>query len=151
MTTGRINQVTILNRLRMCRYGAETPPRRAAGVLLLGRGAPEGVPGLQDQTRKTREEPAGHSIAPTEFPKVRSAARTVEPKAVKNRRIGTSSGERQVPSHAQRRLPVPSFPRRSSEVAANGHPSTDPKIRPIGRANGTSAPPSSPRGREWEN
>lgn len=71
-------------------------------------------------------------------------------KAARRRCIGPSRGGHPVPDHARRRLPVPAFPRRSSEVVASGQPSTDPKRRPTDEASGTSVPPGRPRRARWE-
>ena len=74
MTTGRINQVTILPGRHPAERGPPEPPREVAESLV-GRGPvrgpsaqPEGQPGHEAAGR-----PAGYPIAPAEFPKKRSA------------------------------------------------------------------------------
>jgi len=75
MTTGRINQVTILNpgpRPETTRRGG--PPRR--GAERYKEGDPREVdPAERGGPRERRLPPTDYSIAPTEFPKGRSAAR----------------------------------------------------------------------------
>lgn len=73
MTTGRINQVTILD--PQAPWGARGRPTREGGLeLLLGRSAPEDALGQGHPARRTRGAAGDHSIAPTEFPKRQSAA-----------------------------------------------------------------------------
>ena len=67
MTTGRINQVTILNRRR----GEGTPPRREADVSVTKKVGQRRI-AAQPRASEAPEEPrrrATDSIAPTEFPR----------------------------------------------------------------------------------
>ena len=70
MTTGRINQVTILS---PCAEASGQTPRRER--VLPKQGDAEATPVAALIMSKTRSAPATDSIAPTEFPKVWSATR----------------------------------------------------------------------------
>lgn len=73
MTTGRINQVTILNRRR----GAGHPPRgRAALSVTMQVSERECAARRRDPARQEQEGPTTDSIAPTEFPRASATAET---------------------------------------------------------------------------
>src|SRR5690606_25206464 len=73
MTTGRINQVTILNPSATPGEFAPGSPR-GGGALLRGLGSTEVNPAGRAACARRRATPDDHPIAPTEFPKGRSAA-----------------------------------------------------------------------------
>ncbi len=79
MTTGRINQVTILTRSPHAPKGGgrpEDPPEGRSGSLSRSGGGRSQTPGPGYPEPKPGRKPAstGHPIAPTEFPKGWSAA-----------------------------------------------------------------------------
>jgi hypothetical protein len=76
MTTGRINQVTILSpRGDPGEARAGYPPKGAE--LVTRRGEAEPRPAVGAGCASARLAARGHSIAPTEFPKGRSAAGSI--------------------------------------------------------------------------
>jgi len=81
MTTGRINQVTILSP-DAAREGwaPEIPPKGRS--CYKDWGTHEVDPAKRDRKRGRDLPPGGYSIAPTEFPKVRSAVGQSGPKTV---------------------------------------------------------------------
>ena len=75
MTTGRINQVTILNPRGQA---AQTTPQRRRNVLLpKGMSTAKPYPAAGTLPPTGEEHPTTDSIAPTEFPKGWSAARAI--------------------------------------------------------------------------
>lgn len=84
MTTGRINQVTVVQGRQAAQGRAVSPvePSRSWAEQLTSRGAAscEGVrPTRRNGRRKPGDRPTGHPIAPTEFLKGRSTQDPIEP------------------------------------------------------------------------
>src|SRR5207248_8107686 len=77
MTTGRINQVTILNPTR--NRAGHLPEGRRSLSLPKGMNTAKPYPATGTLPPTGEEHPATDSIAPTEFPKGRSAARDIAP------------------------------------------------------------------------
>src|SRR3989337_1509801 len=73
MTTGRINQVTILSPGAAVRRGPGVHPPRGGSGALRELGNRRSGPSRAGPTRWARRTPTDHSIAPTESPKGRSA------------------------------------------------------------------------------
>jgi hypothetical protein len=132
MTTGRINQVTIL-RLREppARRDAQRPPRGWNFCYWEGEG--RSPPDRWHPTRRARRAACGHSIAPTEFPKGRSAAVAIGSQDRHAPLHAPFRWRAPFPGHAQRRLPVGASPRRSFGMVAISQPSTDHRNAPVGR------------------
>ena len=130
MTTGRINQITILIR------GA--PPGRArqgeppvGGGALQGRGAHRGVhPAARDGPRGRGSTPSNHSIAPTEFSRGRSAARRSGLSTTTLGSMCPQEGGLRSPVSARRRIPARALPPRPSRTVASSQPSTEPRKVP---------------------
>ena len=130
MTTGRINQVTILRLHEPPLEGTHRDPGRG-GTLRYWEGVGQSPPGCWCPMRWAQRAACGHSIAPTEFPRVRSAAEVV---GSSDRRTPLHTPSRwRVPSpgHACRRLPVGASPRGSCGTVAISQPSTDHMICPL--------------------
>jgi len=76
MTTGRINQVTILTRRPKAKGH---PPKEAESSITIRHGRAEAHPAASAKPAWAGRRQATDSIAPTEFPKGRSAAREIGP------------------------------------------------------------------------
>jgi hypothetical protein len=75
--------------------------------------------------RRTRWVAQGHSIAPTEFPKARSAAGVIGPRDRHTPLHAPFRWRVPIPGHALRRLPARASPRGSFGMVAISQPSTD--------------------------
>jgi hypothetical protein len=132
MTTGRINQITIL--IPGATSGEGTPRRPPeGGGALQGWGARRSAhPAARDGPRGRRSTPSNHSIAPTEFPRGRSAAQRLGLSTTTLGSIGPQEGGLQSPVSARRRIPTKALPPRPGRTVASSQPSTDPKEVPAG-------------------
>ena len=79
MTTGRINQVTILTSIRHC-LSNETPKLIRAEQFSWQEGAIKHPSASGSLERRLQQVPTGYPIAPTEFPKRRSAVQLFQRK-----------------------------------------------------------------------
>lgn len=98
------------------------------------KGRSRSPPGCWHPTRGARRAAYSHSIAPTEFPKVRSAAAVLGSRDRHTPLHAPFRWRVPFPGHARRRLPVGAFPRRSFRMVAISQPSTDHRIAPVGRS-----------------
>jgi len=116
MTTGRINQVTILNRGGLPSQGNLARILLEEQSWLQGRGASERHPtrNCTGNTRLDRSCSTGHPIAPAEFPKRRSATVPLGPHGHHGLRHAPLRRRKPFPDHAQKRLPVRAYPQESS-------------------------------------
>jgi hypothetical protein len=140
MTTGRINQVTILTpRALPQKTGGDAAPLREGGECVTKKGRPK-APSPQRPASQACSATADHPIAPTEFPQGRSA---VERRGLGSRcrLLHTPFRWREpVPSHAQRRVPVRACPQRSSWDDGHRPRAHRPQKCPLAGANGAPAP-----------
>lgn len=149
MTTGRINQVTVLVAAGGRPKSAATrasPPTRGGRSVLQGRGRPQ-APSPRRRTSQACAATAGHPIAPTEFPKWRSAAALRGPRGRCRLLHAPFRWRKPVPSHARRRIPVGACPQRSSWEVGHRPRTHRPQMRPLAAANGASAPSCEPGAR----
>ena len=114
--------------------------------MLRGRGCPK-APSRRRRTSQACAATAGHPIAPTEFPKRRSAAALRGPRGRCRLLHAPFRWRKPVPSHARRRLPVGACPQRSSWEVGHRPRTHRPQMCPLAAANGASAPPCEPGAR----
>ena len=132
MTTGRINQVTILNpSASPGEFAPGSPPRGAELVTRVG--TRRSGPSRAGHQRETRATPKGYPCAPTEFPKGRSAAGQSGPKTTVPGRMRPSGGGVPPPVNAGGRILAATSPQRRRGAVARGQPSTDTRNVPAGR------------------
>jgi len=127
MTTGRINQVTILT------GGPEASPRPAAkrAEQFTEKGRAQGTTQLAgDPEQRLQQAPTNHPIAPTEFPKGRSTALKLGRQAPSQGVILAPQEEDTFHRSRQRRIPAWAYPQMSyREVwpsASNPQTPTEP-------------------------
>jgi len=114
--------------------------------VLRGRGCPK-APSPRRRTSQACAATVGHPIAPTEFPKRRSAAALRGPRGRCRLLHAPFRWRKPVPSHARRRLPVEACPQRSSWEVGHRPRTHRPQMRPLAAANGASAPSCEPGAR----
>jgi hypothetical protein len=101
--------------------------------LLRGLGHTEVRPAGRATCARHRAAPTGHPIAPTEFPKGRSAAGQSGPKTTVPGRMRPSGGGLPPPVSAERRILAATSPQRRRGAVARGQPSTDTRNVPAGQ------------------
>ena len=116
MTTGRINQVTILDS-SAAQLGdrAREPPKRGQNMLQEG-AHHKGSPSQRQATRKARSRPTSYPFAPTEFPKERSTTEGNRAQRPPYTAAYTPQMEGTCPQvNARKRILVKAFPQKDLE------------------------------------
>ena len=132
MTTGRINQVTTLNPAASPKELRQGAPGGADLCTKVGATA-KPKPDRPGRPTRRGAAPSGHPIAPTEFPKGRSAAGHSGPKTAVPGRMRPSGGGLPSSVNTVRRILAAASPQRRCGAVAINQPSTDTEICPLTR------------------
>jgi hypothetical protein len=131
MTTGRINQVTVVTPSDPHAVARREKPPRGAAEPCYKEGARRkarpagGVPGAEREG-----PPMAIHLPPLSSPRGGPPRGSSGSRAARHRCMCPSGGGSPSPSHARGRLLVRVCPRRSGGTVAIGQPSTDPKMCP---------------------